>query len=69
MFECARHIPQWVISLGQTNPDTGIKPDELLKVVRKYRKAEVEMLDHKWSVSNAGGRPQSDNIEYIVYTL
>ncbi len=69
MLECARHIPQWIISLGQNNANTGIKPDELLKVVRKYRKAEVEILEHKWSVANAGGRPQSDNIEYIVYTL
>lgn len=69
MLESSRHIPQWIISLGQTNPETGIKPDELLAMVRRYRKAEVEVLDHKWSVANAGGRPQDDNIEYIVYTL
>lgn len=68
MFESARHIPQWIISLGQTNPETGIKPDELLKAVRMHRKAEVEMIEHNWSVANAGGRPQNDNIEYIVYT-
>ena len=69
MFECSRHIPQWIISLGQTHPDEGVKPDELLKMVRKWRRAEVEMIEHRWAINNVSGRPQGDNIEYIVYTL
>lgn len=69
MFECSRHIPQWIISLGQTHPDEGVKADELLKMVRKWRKAEVEMIEHRWAINNVSGRPQGDNIEYIVYTL
>jgi len=69
MLEKARHIPQWIISLGQTHPDRGIKAEELLKIVRKYRKAEVEMIEHRWAINNVSGRPQSDNIEYIVHTL
>jgi len=69
MFECSLHIPQWIVSLGQTNPSTGIKPQELLKMVRKFRKAEVEILKHNWVISNAAGRPQGDNIEYIVHTI
>jgi site-specific DNA-adenine methylase len=69
MLECSKHIPQWIISLGQTKADVGIKPDEMLEMVKKHRKAELQILDHKWSVANAGGRPQNDNIEYIVTTL
>ena len=63
------HIPQWVISLGQNKEDIGVKPEKLLAMVQKHRKAEVQILDHKWSVSNAGGRGQSDNIEYLIATL
>src|SRR3989344_4777385 len=69
MFESAKHIPQWIISLGQNKEDVGVKPDKLLAMVQKHRKAEVIMLDHKWSVSNAGGRGQSDNIEYMIITV
>jgi len=68
MFESAKHIPQWIISLGQTEANRGIKPDEALKMVTKHRKAELKMLEHKWVISNVGGRPQSDNIEYLVIT-
>jgi len=69
MFEAAKHIPQWIISLGQNKEDVGVKPDKLLAMVQKHRKAEVVMLDHKWSVSNAGGRNQSNNIEYMIITV
>ncbi|MBI3685490.1 DNA adenine methylase [Candidatus Azambacteria bacterium] len=69
MLESSRHIPQWIISLGQTHPDEGVKPDELLKMVRKYRQAELEMVEHRWAINNVSGRPQGDNIEYIVHTL
>jgi hypothetical protein len=69
LFEAAKHIPQWVISLGQNKEDIGVKPEKLLAMVQKHRKAEVIMLDHKWSVSNAGGRNQSNNIEYMIVTL
>lgn len=69
MFECSKHIPQWIVSLGQKDPETGIKPSELLKMMRKHRRADVEMLKHNWVISNAAGRPQGDNIEYIAYTL
>lgn len=69
LFASAKHIPQWVISLGQNKEDVGVKPEKLLAMVRKHRKAEVQMLDHKWSVSNAGGRGQTDNIEYMIVTI
>jgi adenine-specific DNA methylase len=69
MLQCAQHIPHWIISLGQTNPDRGIKPEELLEMVRRYRKAEVEVLQHRWSIQNMVQKDQSENTEYIVYTL
>lgn len=69
MFKAAKHIPQWIISLGQNKEDVGVRPEKLLAMVQKYRKAEVQMLDHKWSVSNAGGRNQSNNIEYMIVTV
>ena len=69
LFASATHIPQWVISLGQNKEDIGVKPDKLLAMVQKHRKAEVQMMDHKWSVANAGGRNQSNNIEYMIVTV
>ncbi|MDP2655075.1 MAG: hypothetical protein Q8P17_00730, partial [bacterium] len=69
MFEAAKHIPQWVISLGQNKEDIGVKPEKLLAMVQKHRKAEVQMMEHKWSVANAGGRNQSNNIEYMIVTV
>jgi len=69
MFEAAKHILQWVIFLGQNKEDVGVKPDKLLAMVQKHRKAEVQMMEHKWSVANAGGRNQSNNIEYMIVTL
>ncbi|TAK04189.1 hypothetical protein EPO34_03525 [Patescibacteria group bacterium] len=70
MFASALHIPHWIVSLGQTNPDRGISPEELLEMVRKYRKADVEVLEHRWSISNIVGKKQTEgNVEYIVYTI
>lgn len=69
MFASATHIPQWIVSLGQNKEDVGVKPEKLLAMVQKHRKAEVILLDHKWTVSNAGGRGQSDNIEYMIITV
>ncbi len=68
LFKSAKHIPQWIISLGQNKEDIGVRPEKLLAMVQKYRKAEVQMMEHKWSVANAGGRSQSNNIEYMIVT-
>jgi len=46
-----------------------VKPEKLMAMVQKHHKAEVQMMEHKWSVANAGGRNQSNNIEYMIVTL
>ena len=69
MFEAAKHIPQWIISLGQNKKDVGFTPERLLEMVEKHRKAEVQILEHKWIMNNAVGRDQKDNIEYLIVTL
>ena len=44
MLSESTHIPYWVISMGQTNPEKGIKPEELLEVVKKYKtEAKVDI--------------------------
>ncbi len=69
MFAAATHIPQWIVSLGQSKKEVGISPERLLEMVQKHRKAEVQMLDHKWIMNNAVGRDQRDNIEYLIITV
>ncbi len=69
MFAAAKHIPQWIISLGQNKKDVGFTPERLLEMVQKHRKAEVQILEHKWIMNNAVGRDQKDNIEYLIVTL
>ncbi len=69
MFAAATHIPQWIVSLGQNKKDVGISPERLLEMVQKHRKAEVQMLEHKWIMNNAVGRDQKDNIEYLIVTV
>lgn len=69
LFEAATHIPQWIVSLGQKNEDVGMKPEKLLAMVQKYRKARLQKLEHKWIMNNAAKRDQSDNIEYMVITI
>jgi len=69
LCKASTHIKHWIISMGQPDPSRGISPDELLKVVRKYKpKAEYRILDHKWSVDNAGSKKKKDVVEYMIFT-
>jgi len=76
MFALSEFIPKWVISMGCSS-DKGIKGEELLAVVQKFRPATLKYLDHSWTVNNitktirtmnesGGYRKQEDNIEYII---
>jgi hypothetical protein len=73
MFALSEFIPKWVISLGCSN-EKGIKGEELLAVVQKFRPATLEYLEHSWTVCNitktvrGGGRRQEDNVEYLIVT-
>ncbi len=69
LCKASTHIKDWIISMGQPDPSRGISPEELLKVVRKYKpKAEYRILDHSWSVDNSNSKKKKDVVEYIIYT-
>jgi len=75
LFALSEWIPKWVISMGCSS-DRGIKGEELLAVVQKFRPATLEYLDHQWTVNNitktknceSGRRRQEDNVEYLIVT-
>jgi len=74
MFALSEGIPKWVISMGCSR-DKGIKGEELLEVVQKFRPATLKYLDHNWTVNNItktknckNGRRQEDNTEYLIST-
>jgi adenine-specific DNA methylase len=72
LFSLSEHIPKWVISMGY-NPasDAGIKGEELLKIVQKFRDADLYFMEHIWAISNIAsktGKSQSDNVEYLIVT-
>lgn len=70
LYRRSDHIKHWVISMGQTATGTGISPEELLEVVKRYRpKAEVKILDHRWVINNSTKKNQKDNIEYLIHTF
>jgi len=69
MLSKSKHIKHWIISMGQPDPTRGILPDELLKIVRKYKpKAEYRKLQHTWTINNAPSAKKKDMVEYIIYT-
>lgn len=74
LFASAQFIPKWVISLGY-NPSkkNGIKGEELLEVVQKFRPAKLHYLEHIWAIANIcatykniDGKRQEDNVEYLI---
>jgi adenine-specific DNA methylase len=60
---------KWIISLGY-NPDSdgGIKGEELLAVVRKFKPADIFYLEHIWAINNLSGKKQNRNVEYLIVT-
>jgi len=70
LFTLANSVSnKWIISLGY-NPDSdgGIKGEELLAVVQKFKPAEIFYLDHIWAINNLSGKSQSRNVEYLIVT-
>ncbi len=70
LFALANDVSEkWIISLGY-NPDSdgGIKGEELLAVVQKFKPAEILYLDHIWAINNLSGKSQSRNVEYLIVT-
>lgn len=66
LFTAAKHIPNWLISMGQTRSETGISAEELLEMVKKHRPAYIVEFSHRWSVGNSGGEKQVENKEYLI---
>ena len=85
LFALSEFIPKWVISMGY-NPSkqNGIRGEELLAVVQKFRPAKLYYLNHVWvinnivnvKVSNSKGKKstetkhkkQDENCEYLIVT-
>lgn len=66
-FKAAKGFKRWVVSMGQTKTDTGISAEELKAIMEEFRPAEMMILDHIWSVGNAGGKGgKTDNVEYLI---
>ncbi|MHB8136359.1 MAG: DNA adenine methylase [Anaerolineaceae bacterium] len=70
LFEMASWIPNYIVSMG-FNPtsDSGIKGEELLAVLQKYKPAKLIPLKHQWAISNIAsksGKKQEDNCEYLL---
>ena len=72
LFALAEGIPNWIISMG-FNPmsETGIKGEELLAIVKKFRDADLYFMQHNWAINNIAsknGKRQSENVEYLIVT-
>lgn len=74
LFSASQFIPHWVISMGY-NPasEKGIKGEELLAVVQKFKPAKLYYLQHNWAINNitnrkGKGKSQSENVEYLIVT-
>jgi adenine-specific DNA methylase len=74
LFSASQFIPHWVISMGY-NPasEKGIKGEELLEIVNKFKPAKIYYLDHIWAINNITNRQgkaksQKENVEYLIVT-
>ncbi|NTW15340.1 MAG: hypothetical protein HGA38_03145 [Candidatus Moranbacteria bacterium] len=72
LFTLAEFIPRWVVSMGY-NPaaSSGIGGEELLRIVRKFRDADLLPVQHNWTISNIAskrGKKQDENVEYLIVT-
>lgn len=70
LFSLSEFIPKWIISMGY-NPasDAGIKGEELLAIVKKFRDADLYPMQHAWAINNIAsksGKKQSENVEYLI---
>lgn len=63
LLSLAQFIPKWVISMGY-NPasEKGIKGEELLAVVQKFRPAKLYQLKHVWAINNVTNRKEKGKV-------
>jgi len=74
LFSASQFISHWVISMGY-NPSSekGIKGEELLAIVQKFKPAKIYYLDHVWAINNitnkqGRAKSQRENVEYLIVT-
>ncbi len=72
LFAMSEWIPRWIISMGHNvDSDKGIRGEELLSVVQKFKPAKLIFLEHNWTINNIAsktGKRQSENVEYLIVT-
>ncbi|MFW5871714.1 MAG: DNA adenine methylase [bacterium] len=72
LFAPSGFIPQWIISMGfNPSSNAGIRGEELLEIVKKYKDADLYFLEHNWAINNIAsktGKRQSENVEYLIVT-
>lgn len=69
LCKSSTHIKHWIISMGQPDPTRGVSPEELLKIVQKYKPhAQCRTLQHNWTINNAPSKKKKDIVEYMIYT-
>jgi len=70
LFSMSTFIPHWVISMGHNvDSDKGIRGEELLSVVQKFKPAKLIFLEHNWTINNLAaksGKKQGENVEYLI---
>lgn len=72
LFSLSEFIPKWVISMG-FNPvsEAGIRGEELLAIVKKFRDADLYFIEHTWALNNIAsknGKKQGECVEYLIVT-
>lgn len=72
LFSMSEWIPRWVISMGHNiDSEKGIKGEELLNLVQKFKPAKLIFLEHNWTINNIAsktGKKQGENVEYLIVT-
>ncbi len=72
LFSLSEFMHRWIVSMGY-NPasNVGIRGEDLLGVVRKFREADLFPMSHNWTINNIAaksGKKQSENVEYLIVT-
>lgn len=72
LFALSEWIPRWIISMGHNvDSEKGIRGEELLAVVQKFKPAKLIFLEHNWTINNLAsktGKKQGENVEYLIVT-
>lgn len=69
LFALAEEIPKLIISMGfNPSSESGIKGEELLAIVKKFRDADLYFIEHTWALNNIASKQQGECVEYLIVT-